>query len=68
MSDIKLVIEEMATLALRCHGVLPDFWEAGHDELLTSVSREPKKSLKDVTLAHTLAYTKLNFASPAVAT
>ena len=49
-------------------GSFPIYWEAGHDELLTSVSREPKKSLKAVTLAHTLAYTKMNFASPAVAT
>ena len=24
MSDIKLVTEEMATLAVRCHGILPD--------------------------------------------
>ena len=68
MADIELVTDGMVTLALRCHGVLPDFWGAGLGKLLTPKSRQPEKCLKDVTLAHTLAYTKLNFASPAVAT
>ena len=38
---IKRVIVVMATLALRCHAVLPDLWEADQGKLRLSLIGQP---------------------------
>ena len=60
MSDIKLVIEGMVTLALRCHEVPSDFWKADQDKLLMSLIGKPKKFSKGVTLHHTRIHQMLS--------